>query len=496
MRMQVIGEGANLGLTQAARIEFARGGGRVNTDAIDKSAGVDSSDHEVNIKILLSAAIEQGELKASAREDLLKVMTDDVAEHVLRHNYDQTRAISYMRSHASRDLDAYGRMMAAMEAEGRLDRALENLPDEKRLVALKKNDRGLTRPELAVLFAYSKLELFDAIVTSDTPDDPVFEAELFNYFPSQVHGFTQAIRKHRLRREIIATRLSNEMLNTCGAVFAHRAREATGAGFPQIALAYEGARRILDFSAFAAEIDALDNHAPTTLQMELYDIASTVIGEQVYQILGDVEASEVLAKRGVKGLVETYRGPVLEIKNAAPGILPAGAASAFLKQVAAWREGGAPELVATAAAAARTLEFSFKIVNLARQSGWPATSMAALFFAAGDALNIDSARTVSRARRFEHHYDRMAMRRLTEDMTIQQGQLALNVAAFAGEPPSGAPNAWVGDLIGQWMEAHDALIGSLEDYVAGLEFSAGVSVGKVTLLARKLSELVDRTRRR
>ncbi|MBY0420843.1 MAG: NAD-glutamate dehydrogenase, partial [Parvularculaceae bacterium] len=262
MRAKVVGEGANLGFTQLGRVEFARRGGRINTDAIDNSAGVDSSDHEVNIKILLAAAIEHGELEAADRNELLRSMTDDVAAHVLRHNYDQTRALSLMQSTASADLDAEARMIAAFEAEGRLDRAIEFLPTADELGALKSRGLGLTRPELAVLLAYSKLWLFEKLVDSGAPDDPLLEAELFAYFPQALLQYKDVMVKHRLRREIIATRMANEIADTCGASFAHRVIEATGADPAQVALAYEAARRILSLGDFAASVDALDAKIP------------------------------------------------------------------------------------------------------------------------------------------------------------------------------------------------------------------------------------------
>ena len=219
MTMKVIGEGANLGLTQKARIEFASRGGAINTDAIDNSAGVDSSDHEVNIKILLGEAIERGLMKAEDRNALLASMTDDVAEYVLRHNYDQTRALSQLQETAIDQLESQSRVMAALEEMGRLDREVEDLPSREALSAMVDQGRGLTRPELSVLMAYAKLWLFDEIVESDVPDDPLLHKELVEYFPAALHRYGEAIDNHRLRREIIATRMANEIIDTCGVAF-------------------------------------------------------------------------------------------------------------------------------------------------------------------------------------------------------------------------------------------------------------------------------------
>jgi glutamate dehydrogenase len=216
LRAKVIGEGANLGLTQAGRIEFAAAGGRLNTDAIDNSAGVDSSDHEVNIKILTGLLERGGLLTRPDRNALLASMTDDVAHHVLRHNYGQTLAITLQESEAALELSPHARFMEDLEARGRLDRAVEGLPNAATVAEREKAGRGLTRPELAVLLAYGKLDLNDEIVASDAPDDPYFKATLHAYFPAPLLQYAPQMEQHRLRREIIATVIANEMVNMCG----------------------------------------------------------------------------------------------------------------------------------------------------------------------------------------------------------------------------------------------------------------------------------------
>ncbi|HWA62165.1 MAG TPA: NAD-glutamate dehydrogenase, partial [Caulobacteraceae bacterium] len=228
LRCKVVGEGANLGFTQAGRIEFARAGGRINTDAIDNSAGVDTSDHEVNIKILTGMAERAGELTRPDRDVLLQSMTDEVAGHVLRHNYDQTLALTLLQAEAAQDLETAGQFMTALEARGRLDRALEGLPDAAEIALREKAHEGLTRPELAVLLAYGKLDLFDAVIGSAAPDDPYFLATLDGYFPKALGRFEDEMKRHRLRREIVATVIGNEMVNLCGPTFPGRLMAAAG----------------------------------------------------------------------------------------------------------------------------------------------------------------------------------------------------------------------------------------------------------------------------
>ena len=223
IRAAVVGEGANLGATQLGRIEYAREGGpdskggRIDTDAIDNSAGVDTSDHEVNIKILMSGPLRRGELTGDDRDTMLAAMTDDIARLVLKDNYDQTLALSVAEKRASHDLDAASRFMRELERAGELDRAVEFLPGDDAMRALAREGRGLSRPELAVLLAYAKLDLSRAVVESALPDDPYFRPLLAAYFPKRAaEHFKSEIPQHRLAREIVATELVNRMVNLAG----------------------------------------------------------------------------------------------------------------------------------------------------------------------------------------------------------------------------------------------------------------------------------------
>lgn len=491
IRAQVVGEGANLGLTQNARIAFARSGGRINTDAIDNSAGVDTSDHEVNIKILLSAAIEHGECKADEREDLLSSMTDDVAEHVLRHNYTQTRALSQMEAMAPEDIDAHSRFMTALEREGRLDRAIEYLPDSEALALLKSQGLGLSRPELSVLLAYSKLWLFDEIVSSHAPDDQILEHELFDYFPPALRDFTTALTNHRLRREIIATRMANEIADICGLGFVQRAVEATGTNFAEAALAYESARRIFNVSDFANEVDTLDNKVPASLQTALYTEASTLLREQLYRIIGDRQSSTLLASRGLKGMVEHYREPVAMIKKSFLKFAPTDAAQAYEVRVADWRERGATANLAKTAALLPALDRALDIVDLSCESGWSTGSAGAVFLAVGRLFNIDALRENARKTPPNDHFDKLASRRLIEELAQRQRQLSLRTIAFADKEPDGAPTGWIDTLMEQWRASGDQTFDRFERFVGSLELTGAPSVGQLSLFNRKLEELCE-----
>ncbi|MBX9944015.1 MAG: NAD-glutamate dehydrogenase, partial [Reyranella sp.] len=264
LRARVVGEGANLGFTQRGRIEAALAGCRINTDALDNSAGVDTSDHEVNIKVAASGAIASGLLARDDRDALLFSMTDEVAALVLRHNYQQSQAISVAEAQAGEEHDRLERLMRALERGtetkgGRLDRAVEFLPDTAAMRTRGQNRQYLTRPELCVLFAYAKIDLNDEILASDLPDDPLLEAELLRYFPTALQQrYEPAIRGHRLRREIAALQVVNSLVNRCGPTFVRNVGLRTGAPAAAIARAFAVVRDAWKLRDLWGDIEALD----------------------------------------------------------------------------------------------------------------------------------------------------------------------------------------------------------------------------------------------
>jgi glutamate dehydrogenase len=265
LRARVVGEGGNLGLTQRGRIEYALvgasgSGGRINTDFIDNSAGVDCSDHEVNIKILLSRAIAEGRLPAAERAELLTEMTDEVAELVLAHNYQQAVALGSARQQAAPLLPVHRRLIADLERSGRIDRRLEGLPDEEDLEGRAAEGVGLTSPEFAVLLSYVKLGLEDEILASDLPDEPWTDQMLVDYFPTPLRQrFGVLTGQHPLRREIVTTMLVNEAVNRGGTTFVYRAVEETGASAADVLRAYLVVRDVYGLNELWQAVEALDN---------------------------------------------------------------------------------------------------------------------------------------------------------------------------------------------------------------------------------------------
>ncbi|MET8681470.1 NAD-glutamate dehydrogenase [Streptomyces sp. NPDC004647] len=276
LRVKVVGEGGNLGLTQLGRIEFARSGGpggaggKINTDAIDNSAGVDTSDHEVNIKILLNKVVEDGDMTVKQRNKLLAEMTDEVGALVLRNNYAQNIALANAVAQAPSLLHAHQRFIRRLERDGRLDRDLEFLPTDRQIRERLGSGRGLTQPELAVLLAYLKITVAEELITTDLPDDPYLQRLLHAYFPKALNErFVEHIDNHALRREIVTTVLVNDTVNSAGTTFLHRLREESGASTEEIVRAQTAARAIFGLGGVWDEVEALDNKVDAAVQTRI-----------------------------------------------------------------------------------------------------------------------------------------------------------------------------------------------------------------------------------
>ena len=270
LRTAVVGEGGNLGFTQQGRIEYAQTGGRIYTDAIDNSGGVNCSDHEVNIKILLGKVVEQGDMTLKQRNELLESMTDTVAELVLRQNYLQPQALELSHLRAAANLSDHQRFIQMLEAEGRLDRAIEYLPSDEEIAKRQKAGTGLTNPELAIVMAYGKMWVYDHLLSSDLPDAPYFVNELRQYFPDELASrFFDEMKEHRLHREIISTYLTNSIVNRLGIEALFRLHEETGQTLATIARGYAISRDVFHVSKAWDLLESLDNQVDATLLLEL-----------------------------------------------------------------------------------------------------------------------------------------------------------------------------------------------------------------------------------
>src|SRR5262249_32034418 len=338
LRAKVIGEGANLGMTQRGRVEAALRGIRLNTDAIDNSAGVNTSDVEVNLKIALAIPMRDGRLTRDARNALLTEMTEDVAALVLRNNYLQPLAISLAQRRGLEDLGFEQRLMQTLEAAGELDRTVEFLPDDMELAERRRRSQALTRPELSVLLAYAKLSLNHELVQSSVPDDPYLGRELGRYFPKAVADrFPDALEHHRLPRETVAPQLANSMTNGGGPPLFVPTADQPGASPASIAAAFAAVRDSYGMTALNGEIDALDNKISGKLQLELYQAVQDLLLDRLVWFLRNVDLTQ-----GLAGIVAHYCEGLPPVEAPLDGALPEAAAAAPPGREADFGEQGGP----------------------------------------------------------------------------------------------------------------------------------------------------------
>jgi glutamate dehydrogenase len=438
IRAKVVGEGANLGITQRGRIEAALAGIKLNTDALDNSAGVDCSDHEVNIKIALRDAVQSGALSMEERDRLLAAMTDEVASLVLRDNYQQSQAISVAEAQAPAMLGAHGRMMRNLEAAGRLDRAVEFLPDGKALTQRRAAGRGLTRPELCVLLAYAKIALSDDLQASDLPDDPLLEPELMLYFPQPlVERFADGVRGHRLRREIVATKVVNSMINRVGIAFVDDMRERTGCPSPDITRAYAVVRDVFKLRDLWGEIEALDDQLVAASQIDMLMVTQRLIEQATLWLLRnmrpplDARAAQARFAPGVEKLVATL-----------PSLLPDPDRQAMEARTRALGGERIPEALAQRVAALEFLGTAFELVQLAERAQVSVEEAARVFFAAGDRFGLSWLRAATARLPRETPWQAASVQALAEDIQTQQSELAFSLL-HSGQREAGLSEAWV-----------------------------------------------------
>ena len=493
VKAQVVGEGANLGVTQKGRIAFARNGGRINTDAIDNSAGVDTSDHEVNIKILLSDAIRTGALKADKRENLLESMTDEVGELVLGDNYDQTGAITIAQASAASDLDSHERFIQRLESEGKLSRRVEGLPLTGEFAALRAAKLGLTRPELAKLVAYAKINMFDALVASKTPDDAAFAEPLKCYFPKDLWKFEAQMQTHRLRREIIATQLADDLVNRCGPSFVDRIKEVSRADAVSIACSFEAARRIFDLESLVDRINALDNKAPAAAQTALHQRVGGALRRATTYLSRNVGFDSPAAP-SILDVVKLYQEPVREQRETLREDLSAIERDRVNFRHKMLTDLGAPDDLALEAALLSPLTLSLDVADLARRTSWPIHTASDLHCVVGAEFGLDALRDAATNMKLEQHWDRLVIRRSAQDFGDMQLNLAEAAANAIGQPPKGADIAWANTAVRDWIVTLGQPAQRARSAFAELNAQGQWTFAKLMLIAAEFNALVASVR--
>ena len=444
LRCKVFGEGGNLGCTQLGRIEFALAGGRINTDAIDNSAGVDTSDHEVNIKILFGLPISEGELTEKQRNALLPGMTDDVAALVLRDNVFQTQVLSVTGRIAPQLLDAQTRFMHFLEKAGRLNRSIEYLPTDEQIAERRAQGLGLTSPEHAVVLAYSKIWLYDELLASPLPDDPWVATALQRYFPQALQDrFAAYMPRHPLKREIIATYVTNSMLNRVGSTFVHRLVETTGARAHEVVRAYLMSREIFGLVPLWQAIEALDNQVPDEVQSRMLIHTSAQLERGTTWLLrsrrlaDDMAATIAHFKPGVEAL--SARLPELQDEDERSGV-----EAALARYVA----DGVPRELASRVVTFDTLHATLDIAEAAGTAKQPVERVAAIYFDIGNRLGIPWLREKIGVLPGDQHWRMLAKGAMLDDLSGLQR--TITGAVLAGSPDADSAAA----LIEAWQQSN------------------------------------------
>jgi len=479
LRCKVVAEGGNLGATQLGRVEAAMNGVRINTDAIDNSAGVDCSDHEVNIKILIDAIIDQGALKIDERDELLASMTDEVGALVLQDNYFQTQTLSVSGVRAEKLLDAQSRFIRHLEKAGRLNRAVEYLPDDEEITSRKANKKGLTSPERAVLLAYSKMELFDVLLKSSLIDDEYVAKELITYFPTALQKrFAAIMPRHPLKREIIATVVANGTINRTGSVFVNRMQEETGASASEVVRCYILARDVFGLLPLWQAIDALDNQVPASIQNEMtIEVGRLVVRATLWFLRRRSEQMPIAQ------VLAFFAPGVAAVSSRLGEFLSAEDLAAIKQAEFHLTERGVPAALSSAVARLDALYSVLDIVEVSVEKKRGVPLAAAVYFALVGKLDLRWASGQIAALPADTHWQSMARAAMRDDIANLQRQLTAGVLNLSPE----LNGATV--LIDAWSSHHEKALARMREVMADLKHARESDLAMLSVLLRELRVL-------
>jgi glutamate dehydrogenase len=481
LRCKVVAEGGNLGFTQLGRIEYALQGGRINTDAIDNSAGVDCSDREVNIKILLDSVVAEGRLNLEQRNQLLAEMTDEVSTLVLRDNYLQNESLSV---HESTLLDAQTHLIRYLEKTGKLNRAIEFLPSDEEFSSRKAAKKSLTRPERAVLFAYSKITLYDGLLGSEVPDDPYISSALEGYFPSAIRErYCESMDHHPLKREIIATQVTNDIVHRVDSTFVHRMQEETGARIPDIVRAYLLTRDVFDFESFWRAVEALDNKAPDAVQSAMLIASERLMSRATRWFLRYRHLKEDLAK--------TIRYFAPKVKSLAWNLdkfLPGEECDVLHQAAERLTESKVPSDLANRVVRFDSLYSTLDIVDVGAATNRSAEEVAGVYFVIGESFNFSWLHLQITALPADSHWQTLAKAALREELSGLQKELSRMVLKFSR---SGEPST---EIISRWEAQNTSSLERSRQVLADVQSADSTDLSMLSVALQELSNLVTTAR--
>lgn len=485
LRCKVIGEGGNLGVTQLGRIEYALAGGRSNTDFIDNAAGVDCSDHEVNIKILLNAAVDAGDMTGKQRNALLEEMTESVAELVLDNNYRQTQAISIAERETLMRSGEFRRLIHAMESSGRLNRQLEFLPSDDMLVERRANqNRGLTRPELSILVSYVKSELKEKFVDDAIAKDEYMYTAIETAFPTRLREqFAEPIASHRLRREIIATQLANDMVNNMGITFVERMGQSTGFSYADIAKAYVVSRDVFALPEVWQKIENLDYRVSSELQMDLMVQLVRLVrrGSRwfVRNRRGNINPADEVAR---------FRPEVASLLKVLPELVRGGQKQHTDQLLQKYLEQGVPEELARFIASTREIYPFLSIIEAANDLNAPVRQVAELYFALSEKLELDwFARQISDLK-IDNYWQALARESYRDDLEWQLRNLTVGAMRHI------CVGGNIDECIDRWIHQQQNLVERWQAMLTELHATETQEFAMISVAIRELLDLAQSTK--
>ncbi|MFE9357146.1 NAD-glutamate dehydrogenase [Streptomyces olivaceoviridis] len=480
LRVKVVGEGGNLGLTQLGRIEFALHGGKINTDAIDNSAGVDTSDHEVNIKILLNGLVADGDMTVKQRNKLLAEMTDEVGALVLRNNYAQNTALANALFQAKDMLHAQQRFIRHLVREGHLDRALEFLPTDRQIRERLAQGQGLTSPETAVVLAYTKITVAEELLHTSLPDDPYLRGLLHAYFPTALRErFADAIDNHPLRREITTTVLVNDTVNTGGTTYLHRLREETGASLEEIVRAQTAARAIFRSAPVWDAVEGLDNQVDAAVQTRIRLHSRRLVERGTRWLLNNRPQPLQLAET-----VEFFAERVERVWQELPKLLRGADAEWYQHVYDELSAAGVPDELATRVAGFSSAFPTLDIVSVADRMGKEPLDVAEVYYDLADRLDItqlmDRIIELPRADRWQS----MARASIREDLYAAHAALTADVLAV------GNGTSTPEQRFKAWEQKNSALLGRARTTLDEIRSSDSFDLANLSVAMRTMRTLL------
>ncbi|HUC56958.1 MAG TPA: NAD-glutamate dehydrogenase [Streptosporangiaceae bacterium] len=480
LRCRVIGEGGNLGLTQEARIEYSLGGGLVNTDFIDNSAGVDTSDHEVNIKILLDEVVREGIMTVADRDSLLAQMTAEVARLVLAHNYHQNRALAASRAQAQQMLHVHARYIRKLEREGRIRRRLDVLPADKDISERRSISGGLTLPEFSVLLANTKIACEEEMLHSELPDDPYLRRVLTAYFPVPLRErFAARMTAHRLHREIITTAVINDMVDRAGITFAFRLGEETGASTADITQAWLVAREVFDMAGFWYQLKLLDGQVAASAQT-LALLEGRKLTERASRWLLHFRRPPF----DIQATIDYFADGVLNVAASLPKLLVGLDLAGFYERRDQYAGLGFPDSLADRVAAMVPAYSAFDIVEIASHVGRSVDEVAEVYFDLADRLQISRLRDRITALPREDRWTTMARGALRDDLYTAHAALARDVLTVTAQ---GTPE----ERLAGWVARNESAVGRAERTLTEIWESDAFTVATLSVALRAIRTLVS-----